>query len=65
MRKKFRTITIDNVKYTWSAGHNNCDGGNLITIWKDKKVIHSEVVSGSISITPSVIKEKINEKNRF
>jgi hypothetical protein len=62
MKKKYRNITIDEVLYTWASGHNNCDGdgSNLLTIWKNKKPFHQQLFKYDIEITPSQVKDVIN-----
>jgi hypothetical protein len=56
MKKKFREITVDGKKYGWTL-HNDCDGdgGNCIEIWYNKKIIHKQLISGDIQITPKII----------
>jgi hypothetical protein len=56
MKKKFREITINNKKYGWTL-RNNCDGdgGDCVEIWCDKKVIHREIISGHLNVTPKMI----------
>jgi len=61
MKKKHRDITVDGVKYAWTI-KNDCDGygGNCVSIWKDKKVIHEDIISG-IDITPKTIADMIKK----
>lgn len=63
--KKMRQIVINNENYTWAAGHNNYDGdgSNLISIWKNKQKIYSELINGYIQVTPSLIKQIIDGIN--
>jgi hypothetical protein len=60
MKKKFRTIVVNNITYGWTI-HNNCDGdgANMLTIWENKKPIKEILIyDGTIEITPSFV-EKI------
>lgn len=40
---------------------NNCDGdgSNMLTIWKNNKIIYSKLFYGHIQITPKLVKEEI------
>jgi hypothetical protein len=62
MKKKFRELTIGDKKYGWTL-RNNCDGdgGNGVEIWWNKKIIHHELISGYINITPKLISNIIIE----
>ena len=35
MKKKFRTITVNSIRYAWTCNYNT------LTIWLDKKPIHT------------------------
>lgn len=61
MKKRYRDIVVNDVPYTWASGKNNCDGdgGNPLTIWKDRKPIYTELISGNIQITPLLVRERI------
>lgn len=65
MKKKYREITVNGKKFTWSSGKNNCDGdgGNLLTIWFEKKPIHKQLFGGHIEITPKLVSEIIETLN--
>jgi hypothetical protein len=52
MKKKFRTITVDDIQYTWMVKNDT------LTIWKDKKVIKRENVTHCI-ITPANVADSI------
>ena len=56
MKKKYRDITVDGVKYTWMVSLET------LTIWKDKKVIKTENVEHCI-VTPSIVADLIKELN--
>ena len=53
MKKKFREIVVDGKNYAWSARKHG-DGGMLVKIWKDKKIIYEEHLSYD-SMTPHFI----------
>jgi hypothetical protein len=64
MTKKFREITVDKIKYGWSLKQNEYT--TVLNIWKDKKIIHKvpfnsnmKCLSGTLSITPVIVKETI------
>ena len=61
MKKKYRDIVVNEVKYTWASGKSNCDGdgSTLLTIWKDRKEIKQELINGDIQITPFFVKNVI------
>lgn len=61
MKRYIRKIVVNNQNYNWCAGRPNCDGdgSNLITIWKDRKKIHIELINGNIQITPLLIRQII------
>jgi len=63
MKKKFRTIVVNDITYTWTI-HNDCDGvgGKMVTIWKDKKPIKEIIVyDGTVEITPSIVEKMIKD----
>ena len=64
MKKKYRDIIVDDIKYTWAVTNYNCDGdgGFMVKIWLDKKIFYDELVVGE-TITPRVIEETIRELN--
>lgn len=67
MKRYIRKIVVNSENYTWSSGKNNCDGdgSNLLTIWKNKKQIHHKLFSGDVQITPSLVRNEIeNFKNK-
>lgn len=52
MKKKYRDITVDNVKYAWMVS------SDTLIIWKDKKIIKTEDVTHCI-ITPKIVADSI------
>lgn len=58
MKKKHRTIVIDNQPYGWIAGNG------WVSIYKNKKLIHEEHKIKESSITPIMI-EKIIRDNKL
>lgn len=63
MKKKYREIVVDGITYAWSI-KNDCDGdgGNMVTIWENKKPIKEILVyDGTIEITPSIVEKMIKE----
>ena len=57
MKKKHRDITVDKVQYAWTIKDNvDGDGSNEVSIWKDKKIIHTQMLKGTIPITPALVK---------
>ena len=60
MKKKHRNITVNGKEYAWNV-HNNVDGdgGNLVKIWYNKKVIFNDIYGGHHNITPKFISEAI------
>lgn len=68
MKKKFRTITVKGITYGWTLNVNgDGDGGKVLNIWHDKKIIHSKKMeynfdgNDSIEITPRVVRKVILE----
>jgi len=53
MKKKYRDIVVNNIKYAWAYSGEG-DGGTL-KIWKDKKVIYTENFNHDVIITPSYV----------
>ena len=54
MKKKYRDITVNGAKYAWQTTHST------LTIWFNKKVIHTVDVSQMITaITPKHVAEII------
>lgn len=59
MKKKHRDITVDGVQYGWTVKDNvDGDGGHMLVIWKDKKIIHEKFMCG-LTITPGLVKRVI------
>jgi hypothetical protein len=63
MKNKLRTITINGEKYVWKVIPNTDDGGNILRIWKDKKLIFDKWLMIA-EITPQIIKT-ILQKNKI
>jgi hypothetical protein len=57
MKKKYRDITVDGVKYAWMVSN-----GDTLTIWKDKKVIKTRDVLHCV-VTPQLVADIIRETN--
>lgn len=55
MKKKYRDITVDHVKYAWNVIDD--DGDAILRIWEDKKIIHNSYVS--TDITPKLVADTI------
>ena len=58
MKKKYRDITVDGVKYAWSCN------SYYVTIWKDKKIIlhhNADILlkKGEADVTPKYVAELI------
>jgi hypothetical protein len=47
MKKKFKEIDIDGQKYGWII--KNDKDGNLLRIYKDKKIIYEKVIIGEVT----------------
>lgn len=61
MKKKHRDIIVNGSPYAWTY-QPNCDkqeGGGVLKIWKNKKVIYKSEVDCDVSVTPSYIAELI------
>jgi hypothetical protein len=58
MKKKYRDITVDGVKYAWMVSN-----GDTLIIWKNKKVIITENIS-HCNVTPFDIATNIKEYNK-
>lgn len=61
MKKKYRSLIVDGLLYTWTYQPNDDkqEGGGLLKIWKNKKVIFKSNVDCDVSVTPSYIAELI------
>jgi hypothetical protein len=61
MKKKVRSIIVNEKEYKWSMSRPNCDGdgGSVFQIWDGKKLIHRKVVHRVI--TPVDVAMKIKE----
>ena len=55
MKKKFREITVDGVKYGWTV-YVGEDSPNTVTIWLNKKPLYESVNCGYMDITPKLIR---------
>lgn len=64
MKKKIRWIVVNDIKYAWQVVPNN-DGGNIIKIWKNKRVIFSQYLPNNDEIKPSYIAELITAIQDF
>lgn len=51
MKKKYRDITVDDVKYAWKVKTD--DDCNYLVIWKDKKIIYQGDITADV--TPSYV----------
>jgi hypothetical protein len=63
MKKKFRTIVVNNITYGWTI-NNDCDGdgGNMVTIWENKNPIKEILIyDGTVEITPSIVEKMIKD----
>jgi len=60
MKKKVRSIIVNDMEYKWRVGRCNCDGdgGCRYTIWKDKKMVFEEIIHNK-DITPQMVRETI------
>jgi hypothetical protein len=56
MKKKFRDITVDDIKYGWIATYDT------LTIWLNKKIIRTINVE-HCTVTPKLVAECIKELN--
>jgi hypothetical protein len=56
MKKKYRDITVNNVKYAWMVQ------SDILTIWCDKKIIANRDVTHIIA-TPGFVREVIEKIN--
>jgi hypothetical protein len=54
MKKKHRDITVDKVQYGWTV--KEVDGINELSIWQDKKVIHTRYFQTTTVITPGLVR---------
>jgi len=59
MKKKHREITVNGVEYAWTLKEG--DEYNKINIWRDKKVIHEELLAAYQEVGPRIIKEMIED----
>ena len=55
MKKKFREITVDGVKYGWTVYFNE-EGPNIVTIWLNKKPLYEGLNCGFMDVTPKLIR---------
>ena len=54
MKKKFRDITVDNIKYTWKVVNPDSGAGISLKIWKDKRLIMLNAMP-DIIVTPATV----------
>lgn len=69
MKKKIRSITVDNQKFNWRVAEHDDDNGpeKWLTIWKDKntKIFNEKIeASPATAITPSFVAEIIRNESR-
>ena len=65
MKKKHRDIIVNGLPYTWSYQPNDKqEGGGVLKIWKNKKVIYKSEVECDI-VTPSYVAELITATEDF
>ena len=64
MKKKYRDITVDGVKYTWSITQFNCDGdgGCNLRIWLDGEEIDHRLIKANFQVTTRYIEGVIKTK---
>lgn len=65
MKKKYRDIVVDNIKYAYKV-KGKCwwpdyYSRRYFKIWENKKVIFARYMDVIISITPQMIADKIKE----
>jgi hypothetical protein len=56
-----RNILVNDIAYTWLCSDHNCDGdgSNRLKVWRDRKLVLEELVTGDVSITPEIVSKKI------
>jgi len=59
-KRNLRKIVVNGQLYHWLVFDYNCDGdgGSKFKIWKDKVVVHDDIVSTE-GITPRMVKDII------
>jgi len=68
MKKKYRDIIVDGIKYAWRAQEDD-DYSLRLKIWKDKNVIFESHLSEVPQATPKIVAEiigdlEIHDENR-
>ena len=58
-KKKFREITVNEIKYGWTIKYDEVTERIILSIWLDKKVIHTKAVKNVKAITPKFVSEVI------
>ena len=58
-KKKFREITVNEIKYGWTIKYDEVRERIVLSIWLDKKVIHTKTVKNLKTITPKFVSEVI------
>lgn len=53
MKKKYRTITVENIKYGWTI--TECEYSNILKIWLNKKPIYEKEIESKEQITPNLV----------
>lgn len=61
MKKRYRNIIIDGISYSWSYKVNGdrYEGGGMLKIWKNKKIVFERWCHCDVIVTPSYIAELI------
>jgi len=59
-KRNLRKITVNDELYNWLVFDYNCDGdgGSRFKIWKDKVLVHYDIVSAKV-ITPKTVRDII------
>lgn len=53
MKKKYRTITVENIKYGWTVTIN--EDTTVLKIWLNKKPIYEKEIESKEQITPNLV----------
>lgn len=63
MKKKYRTITVDVVKYGWTISQT--EDNNILKIWLNKKPIYEKIIESEEQITPNLVYYIIKNLDRI
>jgi len=66
MKKKYRDITVNGVKYAWSYNDRSGYGHTVksfVTIWKNKKMIMQNDIEHH-KVTPKIVSDMIETYNK-